>query len=217
MSFEELVYEFPAVSDKLNNLLVVCKSYISYFKDRATMENTYYTAIFVDVKNEKDINILKNEFQCRVSGGSVEKWNGKLYNVHTPRTAFANIILIIGLILSLNCIKFTKSWLNLYNAEIGVRRLVGFEKRKIRIWLVKKYATIITLSFTMALVLSCIIFSYINKYRNFESLRLLFGIDMHAKPVILAFLLTSIIGIISCEIFTLLKLKESLLKNIRGR
>ncbi|EMD45504.1 Hypothetical protein EHI5A_061680 [Entamoeba histolytica KU27] len=39
--FTNLIYEFPAVSTKMENIVILTKAYIAYFKERASLENEY--------------------------------------------------------------------------------------------------------------------------------------------------------------------------------
>ena len=43
--FTDLVYEFPAIATKLENVVVLTKKYISYYKDRASIERDYANGI----------------------------------------------------------------------------------------------------------------------------------------------------------------------------
>lgn len=174
-----------------------------------------YSCLIYDTNSKKDSQNIVDFLKEKFKEAEVKIWDGTRFNSYVMRSIYVYVIFICGLILSFNCIGFTKNWVTSHRAELGVRRIVGGSKYRINIWLIKRYLLLTIISCLTGTILAAGIMKLLEIFEDFSSLRLLFGIRLHFVPVAFSWLLILLIGGCISEIYCLKLLKNNMLKNAR--
>lgn len=182
-------------------------------------DNTYFDSIYLDAGTETvpvaEAFIRRLEQAASVSDVSYSRYSGKQTNVFDNREAFVLIIAAAGVLVCMNCMSFTITWLQGLRKEYGIRRMTGASGFQNFVWLLKSYFLNVLLSALIGTGGAGIIFFLLGRASGLPSLKNLFGTSLRWPSLLLAVGSVAVLGFVIVQIGYVRLRRKGILETVR--